>query len=91
MFGHQKYEVTRSERISDRTEEWKLDMSKMGKSKAKDTISNWQLAQIKEIRAKLGWTPKQVQDIVEVMFGTRKIVELNAVMANGLVPTYDTD
>jgi len=76
---------------SDREEQPKeKDMSKMSKSKAKDTVSETQLAQIKDIRTKLGWTPKQVQDIAERMFGTRKVGELNTVMANGLIAYLQT-
>lgn len=70
---------------SEAETEARQDMSRMSKSKARDTITKEQLSAIKQMRTELGWTPKQVQDTAERMFGTREVEKLNAVMASAFI------
>ena len=49
------------------------------------TITQEQLAEIKQLRTSLEWKPDQVLDIVERMFGNRDIMAINPVMATNLI------
>jgi hypothetical protein len=60
-------------------------MSEKSQPKGGTTITKEQLAQIKEMRTKLGWTPKNVQDKSKEMFGTEKVETLNPTMATALI------
>jgi len=60
------------------------DMSQMSKPKG-DTVTKEQLAQIKELRTAIGWTPKQLQDSTQRMFGTKEVAKINQTMANALI------
>jgi len=60
-------------------------MAEKSKSKGAETITKEQLAQIKELRTKLGWTPKNVQEKSAEMFGTEKVETLNPTMATALI------
>jgi len=62
----------------------KEDMSQMSKPKG-DTVTKEQLAQIKELRTAIGWTPKQLQDSTQRMFGTKEVAKINQTMANALI------
>ena len=48
-------------------------MSEKSQPKGGTTITKEQLAQIKELRTKLGWTPEKVQEHSKTMFGTEKV------------------
>ena len=60
-------------------------MSEKSRSKGNSTITKDQLSMIKELRTKLGWTPKDVQDKSKEMFGTDKVETLNPTMATALI------
>jgi hypothetical protein len=60
-------------------------MSEKSQPKGGTTITKEQLAQIKELRTKLGWTPRNVQDKSKEMFGTDKVESLNPTMATALI------
>ena len=60
-------------------------MSEKSQPKGGTTITKEQLAQIKELRTKLGWAPKNVQDKAKEMFGTDKVESLNPTMATALI------
>jgi hypothetical protein len=60
-------------------------MSEKSQSKGGTTITKEQLAQIKELRTKIGWTPEQVQGKTKEMFGTDKVDTLNPTMATALI------
>ena len=60
-------------------------MSEKSKPKGGTTITKEQLAQIKTLRTKIGWTPEQVQEQSKTMFGTEKVENLNPTMATALI------
>ena len=60
-------------------------MSEKSQPKGGTTITKEQLAQIKELRTKIGWTPEQVQGKTKEMFGTDKVDTLNPTMATALI------
>jgi len=60
-------------------------ISEKSQPKGGTTITKEQLAQIKELRTKLGWAPKNVQDKAKEMFGTDKVESLNPTMATALI------
>jgi hypothetical protein len=60
-------------------------MSEKSQPKGGTTITKEQLAQIKELRTKLGWTPEKVQEHSKTMFGTEKVDTLNPTMASALI------
>ena len=60
-------------------------MSEKSQPKGNSTITKEQLSQIKELRTKLGWTPKNVQDKSKEMFGTDKVETLNPTMGTALI------
>jgi len=60
-------------------------MSQKSQPKGTTTITKEQLAQIKELRTKLGWTPENVQEKSKEMFGTEKVETLNPTMATALI------
>jgi hypothetical protein len=65
-------------------------MSEKSQPKGGTVITKEQLAQIKELRTKLGWTPKIVQDKSQEMFGTDKVETLNPTMATALIAFMQT-
>ena len=65
-------------------------MSEKSQPKGGTVITKEQLAQIKEMRTKLGWTPKNVQDKSKEMFGTEKVETLNPTMATALIAFMQT-
>jgi hypothetical protein len=65
-------------------------MSEKSQPKGGTAITKEQLAQIKELRTKLGWTPKIVQDKSQEMFGTDKVETLNPTMATALIAFMQT-
>jgi len=60
-------------------------MSEKSQPKGGATITKEQLAQIKELRTKLGWTPEKVQEHSKTMFGIEKVEALNPTMATALI------
>ena len=60
-------------------------MSEKSQPKGGTAITKEQLAQIKELRTKLGWTPEKVQEHSKTMFGTEKVETLNPTMATALI------
>jgi hypothetical protein len=61
------------------------DMSQMSGNKGDNLITKEQLAQIKQLRTQLKWTPEKVQEQAERLFATREITSLNTTMGNALV------
>jgi hypothetical protein len=70
-----------SENIADEPRE-PVDRNAMTPSESDETISKEKLAEIKQLRTKLKWTPDDVMDQAERLFGTRDITKLNPVMGD---------
>ena len=61
-------------------------MSTMSGNQSKDNlISKAQLASIKELRTKLGWSPEELQDKAERLFSSRDVASLNKTMGTALI------
>ena len=60
-------------------------MADKSQPKGGTAITKEQLAQIKTLRTKIGWTPEQVQDKTKEMFGTNKVETLNPTMATAFI------
>jgi hypothetical protein len=60
-------------------------MADKSQPKGGTAITKEQLAQIKQLRTKIGWTPEQVQDKTKEMFGTEKVETLNPTMATAFI------
>ena len=80
--GLHLYGAEKKEQPSDQPDK---GMSEKSQPKGGTAITKEQLAQIKELRTKLGWTPKNVQDKSKEMFGTDKVESLNPTMATALI------
>lgn len=61
------------------------DMSQMSGNKGDNLITKEQLAQIKQLRTQLKWTPEQVQEQAQRLFATTEITALNSTMGNALI------
>ena len=73
-----------SENIADEPRE-PVNRNAMTPSESDETISKEKLAEIKQLRTKLKWTPDNVMDHAERLFGTRDIAKLNPVMGDALI------
>ena len=82
--GLHLYGAEKATQPQDHTDAGK-GMADKSKPKGGTTISKEQLAQIKTLRTKIGWTPEQVQDKTKEMFGTEKVETLNPTMATAFI------
>jgi hypothetical protein len=80
--GLHLYGAEKKEQPSDQTGK---GMSEKSQPKGGTAITKEQLAQIKELRTKIGWTPEKVQEHSKTMFGTDKVEALNPTMATALI------
>jgi len=78
LYGGDKEEPAQSEQSGK-------GMAEKSQPKGGTAITKEQLAQIKELRGKLGWTPKNIQEKAKEMFGTDKVETLNPTMATALI------
>ena len=61
-------------------------MSAMSGNQGRDNlVSKKQLASIKALRVKLGWSPEELQDKAERLFSSRDIASLNKTMGTALI------
>lgn len=63
----------------------KGNMAEKTQPKGEEKITKEQLAKIKEIRTKLGLTPKYVEEKAKELFNADKVQELNPTMAQALI------
>lgn len=70
---------------SEAATESETNKEEMSQNQGNGTITQEQLAEIKQLRTSLEWKPDQVLDIVERMFGNRDIMAINPVMATNLI------
>ena len=61
------------------------DMSQMSGNKGDNLITKEQLANIKQLRTQLKWTPEKVQEQAQRLFATTEITALNSTMGNALI------
>ena len=73
-----------SENIADEPRE-QVDGNAMTSSESEETIPKEKLAEIKQLRTKLKWTPQDVMDHAERLFSTRDIAKLNPVMGDAFI------
>jgi hypothetical protein len=73
-----------SENIADEPRE-PVNRNAMTPSESDETISKEKLAEIKQLRTKLKWTPEDVMDHAERLFNTRDIAKLNPVMGDAFI------
>jgi hypothetical protein len=84
--GLHLYGAEKKEQPSDQTgKDHGRGMSEKSQPKGGTAITKEQLAQIKELRTKIGWTPEKVQEHSKTMFGTEKVEALNPTMATALI------
>jgi len=83
--GLHLYGAGKEEQRPGQQEQKGKGMSEKSQPKGGTTITKEQLAQIKELRTKLGWTPENVQQRSKEMFGTDKVETLNPTMATALI------
>lgn len=84
--GLHLYGADKKDQPSDHTgKDTGKGMSEKSQPKGGAAITKEQLAQIKELRTKLGWAPRNVQDKSKEMFGTDKVESLNPTMATALI------
>ena len=84
--GLHLYGAEKKEQPSDQTgKDYGKGMSEKSQPKGGTAITKEQLAQIKELRTKIGWTPEKVQEHSKTMFGTEKVEALNPTMATALI------
>jgi len=83
--GLHLYGAGKEEQRPGQQEQKGKGMSEKSQPKGGATITKEQLAQIKELRTKLGWTPENVQQRSKEMFGTEKVETLNPTMATALI------
>ena len=73
-----------SENIADETKD-PVDRNAMTSSESDEAISKEKLAEIKQLRTSLKWTPEDVMDHAERLFSTRNIAKLNPVMGEAFI------
>lgn len=73
-----------SENIADEPRE-PVDRNAMTPSESAETIGKEKLAEIKQLRTSLKWTPEDVMDHAERLFSTRDIAMLNPVMGEAFI------
>ena len=73
-----------SENIADEPKE-PVNRNAMTPSASEETISKEKLAEVKQLRTNLKWTPEQVMDHAERLFNTRDIAKLNPVMGDAFI------
>jgi hypothetical protein len=73
-----------SENVADEPRE-PVNRNAMTPSESGETISKEKLAEIKQLRTNLKWTPEQVMDQAERLFGARDITKLNPVMGDAFI------
>jgi hypothetical protein len=73
-----------SENVADEPRE-PVNRNAMTPSESGETISKEKLAEIKQLRTNLKWTPDQVMDHAERLFGARDIAKLNPVMGDAFI------
>jgi len=78
-----------SETVADEEKE-PVDKNAMTPSQSDETISKEKLSEIKKLRTKLKWTPEQVMDHSQRLFGTRDIAKLNPVMGEAFIAYLKT-
>lgn len=78
-----------SETVADEQKE-PVDKNAMTPSQSDETISKEKLTEIKKLRTKLKWTPEQVMDQAQRLFGTRDIAKLNPVMGEAFIAYLKT-
>jgi hypothetical protein len=78
-----------SETIADEPKET-VDRNSMSQSESPEIISKEKLAEIKQLRTALKWTPEQVMDHAERLFNTRDITKLNPVMGDAFIAYLKT-
>jgi hypothetical protein len=78
-----------SENIADEPRE-PVDRSSMTSSESAETINKEKLAEIKQLRTNLKWTPEDVMDHAERLFSTRDIAKLNPVMGDAFIAYLKT-
>jgi hypothetical protein len=83
--GLHLYGAGKEEQRPGQQEQKGKGMSEKSQPKGGTTITKEQLAHIKELRTKLGWTPENVQQRSKEMFGTDKVETLNPTMATALI------
>jgi hypothetical protein len=73
-----------SENIADEPRE-PVDRNAMTSSESEETIDKEKLAEIKQLRTNLKWSPEDVMDHAERLFSTRDIAKLNPVMGDAFI------
>ena len=73
-----------SENIADEPKD-PVDRNAMTPSESDETISKEKLAEIKQLRTSLKWTPEDVMEHAERLFSTRDIAKLNPVMGEAFI------
>ena len=73
-----------SENIADETKD-PVDRNAMTSSESDEAISKEKLAEIKQLRTSLKWTPEDVMEHAERLFSTRDIAMLNPVMGEAFI------